>query len=159
MKFLALCACEKIIIDKNGAHSLITIMSNTDINFAAPPGQTLPDEIPTNAVFPREWWVFSMWQPSDDEVGKTFEQVFEVYWPNGEKFGESKIEFTSDEKVQYNSLLMAGFPVGQIGNVRVVTWIEKQGSRITEPIDYCLRVKHLPRQPGSTPGAGPVALQ
>jgi hypothetical protein len=76
MRFIATCACEKIIVDKVGTYSLISVMSGTDIAITAPP--SAPGQLPANAMLPKEWWVLSMWEPHSDEVGKDFEQVIEV---------------------------------------------------------------------------------
>jgi len=146
MKFLATCACEKVIIDKHGVHSLITVMANMDIALEISPGPDAPKEVPPNLVIPKDWFIFSMWLPSAEEIGKNFVQVIEIYWPNGDKFAEARLKFKTDEKAQYNSLCMQGFPAGQVGNVKVITWIESEDHRITEVFDYYLAIKRVSQQ-------------
>jgi len=157
MRYLATCACDKIVIDKLGAHSLISVMSNADISIVPAPGT--PEQIPPNAVTPREWWIFSMWEPSSEEAGKEFEQVFQVYWPNKEKLLEGRLGFKPDERVQYTSYSVLGFPVGQQGKVRIVTWVEQQGSRITDIFDYHITVRHIAKaEAEQKPTAGSPAI-
>jgi hypothetical protein len=142
MRHLATCACDKLIIDKNGAHSLVSIMSNADISIVVQ-SPAVSEQIPTNAVTPREWWIFSMWEPSSEDVGEQFEQVYQIYWPNNEKLSENRIGFKPDERVQYNSQPILGFPVGQSGKIRIVTWVDHHGQRVTEVFDYYITIKHI----------------
>jgi len=125
-------------------------MSNADIAVALnpqSPNEPAEQPIPANAVMPREWFVFSMWMPSIEDAGKSFEQVIEIYWPNSDKFTEGRLPFKADEKASYNSIQMLGFPIGQVGNIKIQTWLEYQGSRITDTFDYCVSIKHLDRPP------------
>ena len=142
MRFISTCACEKLIVDKGGAHSLINVMSSIDIAISPMPGTPL-EQIPTNAVMPKEWWIFSMWEADATEVGQEFEQIYQVFWPNGDKLLEGKLKFKPDEKAQYNSFTILGFPVGQQGRVKINTWVESKGSPITEPFTYSIVMKHV----------------
>ncbi len=147
MKFIALCACERVIVDKIGAHSLINIMQNVQVQGVPKgPSQTLlpTPAVPTNTVLSNLWFIFSMWKPSAEDIGKTFEQVHQVFWPDGTKFNEGKLQFKPDENMQQNSYGLVGFPVGQPGPLRIVTWVEDNGKRITDVLDYEIRVKHDP---------------
>jgi hypothetical protein len=152
MRFLATLACEKVVIDKAGAHSLIEIMSGADIAITPPPG-LLATQLPPNAMSPKQWWIFSVWEPNTDEVGKEFEQVYAVYWPNGDKLIDGRLTFKADDKVQYTSYTILGFPVGQEGKLKISTWIEKGGSRITDPFDYFITIRHVSQDkyPPGTP--------
>src|SRR6266436_8603486 len=150
MKFLALCTCERIIIDKQGAHSLINLMLNAEIQV---PQQ---QQIPANAVVPNQWFIYTMWAPSAEDVGRKFEQVYQVYWPDGEKFSENRLEFTQpDESVQQVTLGLVGFPVGQAGKLRIVTWLDHGGHSVSEIIEASINVKHSPQQAVS-PVAAPA---
>lgn len=159
MKFLATCACDKVIVDKAGAHSLIAVMSNVDISVTPPLGISSP--LPSNAILPREWWIFSMWEPQSDEVGQEFDQVVQVYLPNGDKLVELKVKFKPDERVQYNSCQVLGLPVGQEGKIKIMTWVEKDGTRTTDSFIYHLTVKFVPqdqRAPSIPSSVGIVAI-
>jgi hypothetical protein len=141
MKHIGSFICEKVIIDGRGAPSIITIMQNAHIDTI--PGAE-PQAIPPNAVMPKEWYFFSSWFPSSDEVGKNFEQVYQVYWPNGEKFSEARSEFTVQDETQYNTLYMQGLPVGQQGDVKIVTWLDHNGHKVSELVERILRIKYGP---------------
>lgn len=139
MRFLALCTCEKVIIDKQGAHSLINLMWNAEIQAAV--------QVPQNAVAPQQWFVYTTWVPVPEDVGRKFEQVYQIYWPDGEKFSENRLGFTQiDESVQQVSLSVMGFPVGQMGQLRIVTWLDHNGHRVTDLIETFIRVKHAAQQ-------------
>jgi hypothetical protein len=99
-----------------------------------------------------------MWEPRSDEVGKDFEQVIEVYWPNGEKLLDGRLNFKPDEKVSYNSYQVVGLPIGQEGKIKILTWVESQGSRITEPFAYYITIKYVREDhyPKGTPSARAV---
>jgi hypothetical protein len=143
MRNLALCTCEKVIIDKQGAHSLINLILNAEIQHVG--------EIPPNAVSSSQWFIYVMWVPAPEDVGEKFEEFFQIYWPDGEKFFEGSLEFTQpDESVQQVSYSLIGFPVGQIGNLRILTWLDKRGNRVSDVIETNIRVKHPPQQVAST---------
>ncbi|HEV2470334.1 MAG TPA: hypothetical protein VGS78_14180 [Candidatus Sulfotelmatobacter sp.] len=153
MRFISTIACEKVIIDKGGAHTLIEVLSGADIAITPPPGMT-PAQLPANALSPKPWWIFSMWEPDEDDEGQEFEQIYVVYWPNGDKLVEGKsTPFTMTDRVQYSSYQLLGFPVGQQGKVRVSTWITKNGNRVTDPFDYFITIRHVSQDhhPKDTP--------
>jgi hypothetical protein len=149
MKHTGTFVCEKVIFDNRGAPSLITVMQNVHINTL--PGMTA-QEIPSNAVMPKEWFVFSAWLLSSEDMGQQYEQVFQIYWPSEEKFNESRSEFTGKDDWQYNTLQLLGMPVGQQGKLRIVTWVEHAGKRISDLIENSVKVKH---GPAPAPAVGP----
>jgi len=137
MKFLGLCICEKVIVDKQGVHTLVNLMFNAEIQ--RPPDQ----QIPPNAVAPNQWFIYTMWTPSTEDVGRKFEQVFKIYWPDGEEFSEQRLEFTQpDSSVQQVTLSIFGFPIGQAGKLRIVTWLDHAGHRLSELVETGINVKH-----------------
>jgi hypothetical protein len=138
MKYLAFFACEKVIIDKNGSHSFINMMINAEIQI--PPTEL--KQLPANAVSPLLWFMFSLWAPSEEEVGKNLEQVIQIYWPNGDKFHEQRVEFIPDKNYQQTSMGLNGFPIGQAGPLRLVTWVDDHGNRISDIVEYHLNVRH-----------------
>ena len=162
MKCHAFCACNKIVIDKEGAHSLIEIMLNAEIqlNQVTTDGIQAQITVPTNAVSPTQWWLYTQWEPASEDVGKRFEQVFQIYWPEGEKFAENRLEFTQkDDRVNQTSFYYLGFPVGQQGKLRLVTWIDHAGLRFSDIIESHVLIKHKPvstLSPGPYPNPGGV---
>lgn len=162
MNCKALLTCEKVIIDKDGAHSLINVMLNASIKLQEAQGQAPPRDvdIPSNAVAPNQWWIYTLWEPAMEDVGQSFVQVYEVYWPNGDKLAppEHKLQLPfiqRDDKMNQTTFYIAGFPVGQQGKVRIVTWLESQaGDRRTNEIENFVRIEHLTGKPA--PNTTPV---
>ncbi|SRR5258708_2860862 len=142
MKFLALCPCERVIIDKYGVHSLINILQNVAIEPAPVPMQQ-------NTVVPRQWSIFSMWSASREEIGKKFEQVYQIYWPDQEKFSEENFDFIADGPIQQVTLDLMGFPAGQPGDLRIVTWLFHEGHKVSDVVETSIHVTHIPRQTAS----------
>jgi hypothetical protein len=153
MKCHAFCACNKIIIDKDGSHSIIEIMLNAEVKLTLGPSVDTPVVIPPNAVSPTMWWLYTQWEPFSEDVGQDFEQVFQIYWPSGEKFAETRLPFTQkDERMNQSSFYFGGFPVGQEGKLRLVTWLDRQGHCVTEIIESFVFIKHTPIPEGSPQG-------
>jgi hypothetical protein len=154
MKCTALVPCEKIIIDKDGAHSLINVMLNAAIAVQRQEGGKPAEqtEVPRNAVMPHQWWIYSLWRPSPEDVGASFEQVYQVYWPDGEKFAETRLAFEQkDATVQQTSFYFLGFPVGQEGQLRIVSWLDRGGHRVSDINEAWVRLEHKkPSDPGPT---------
>lgn len=150
MKCTALLTCEKIIVDKEGAHSIINVMMNAAVSLQKrPPGEVAPSPssesvpIPANAASPNQWWIYAAWAPSPDDVGKSFKQVYQVLWPNGDKFAESKLPFTQNtDQMQQTTFYILGLPIGQEGRVRVRTWLDSEGERVSEISETFIDIKH-----------------
>jgi hypothetical protein len=150
MKHLGTFACEKVILDNRGAPSLITIMQNAHID-AIPGAQR--EQVPANAVIPKDWFIFSAWSPSAEDVGKEYEQITHVYWPNEQVFTETKTKFavSREDDYQYNTILLMGFPIGQQGTLKITARIHHGGLPVTDLISFDLRIKHGPPPPPSPP--------
>jgi hypothetical protein len=145
MKCTALLACEKVIIDKDGAHSLINVMQSAAVTLQQQEPNKPPEPIPmqSNAVMPTTWWIYAVWKPSTDDVDRSFEQVYQLYWPSGEKFVETRLPFVQkDDKMQQTSFYFLGFPVGQVGDLKIISWLDSQGQRVTEIMETAVRVEH-----------------
>lgn len=145
MKCTALLPCEKIIIDKDGAHSIINVMQNAAVVLQKKELDGITEQlaVPVNAVMQMTWWIFSVWLPSSSDVGRSFEQVYQLYWPNGDKFVENRLAFTQkDDRSQQTNFYYIGFPVGQIGDVRIVSWLDSDGQRVTDITETKVRIDH-----------------
>jgi len=159
MKCTALLACEKIIIDKDGAHSLINVMLSAAVLLQQqePGGEPQRVPMPINAVMPTQWWIYSVWVPVPEDVGGSFEQVYQLYWPNGEKFAESRLDFVQkDGRPQQTSFYYMGFPVGQVGDLKIVSWLDSHGQRVSEILETRVHVEHS--DPHATIPNGPTKL-
>jgi hypothetical protein len=145
MKCTALLACEKLIVDKDGAHSLINVMHSAAVVLQQQEIGEVPQQIPipSNAVMPNQWWIYSVWMPMPQDVGCSFEQVYQLYWPSGEKFAENRLPFTQKEdRMQQTSFYYVGFPVGQPGNLKIISWLDHEGHRVSDLVETFVRIEH-----------------
>jgi hypothetical protein len=148
MKCLIICACEKVIIDKtNGANSLISVMKGAEAKVTVPTeseAKNIPaSELPTNAVAPNLWYVYTMWETRQEDVGKEFKQITQIHWPNGDLFATSRLSFTADETLHMqNSNGFLGFPIGQIGKIKISSWVEQNGNASSDVAHYEVNVRH-----------------
>lgn len=142
MKCAALLVCDRVIIDKNGAHSLINVMTMAAISAEAgnPP---VPVALPPTAVSPQPWWIFTQWMISSADVGKEFVQHYQVLWPNGEKFAESKLPFVQqNDKPQQTTFFIYGLPVGQKGFIKIFTWLESDEKVVSEKLETYVEITY-----------------
>lgn len=124
-------------MDDKGNASLIVLLMNIGV-------QVPKEGIPRNAVAPREWAVFTLWQQAaQDDVKKTFHQVVQLILPDGTEFIKQGVEFKMEEgKVHQNRITVQGMPVGQAGQLVVNMWLEEQAARWTEVYSYPLKISH-----------------
>jgi hypothetical protein len=133
--------CEKVIVDKSEVASLISLF--TTMSVAKPLGSP-PREIPTNAVVPKEWAVFSSWDWDDADDGREYTQRIEVLFPDHTLFVklEQKLLMISRRRIQTIAPI-SGFPIGQQGFYTVRLWLELDGVSICEPRPIIIEVKHV----------------
>ncbi|MFZ0707895.1 MAG: hypothetical protein WAM71_20015 [Candidatus Korobacteraceae bacterium] len=139
MKCPIFCACEKVVFDKNETASLISVLQNVDVRVPVTP--------PEYATLPKEWFIFTRWDVSDSEPGKIFEQVWQVLWPDGEKFVEHRAPLNAtsekrDDDVRQGYFQLASFPFGQQGKMRLLTWLDFDGQRVSEIEESGFWVQH-----------------
>ena len=147
MKCVALVPCDKIIIDKEGAHSIINVMLNAEIALQQLEPQQSPQlvPIPADAISPTTWWVYTIWNPSAEDVGKKLDQFYQLYWPNGEKLLEKSLSFQPDKNALWQTTFcFVGLPVGQEGRIRILTWVDHEGHRLSEIAETFIHIKHKP---------------
>src|SRR5579862_2758467 len=132
--------CEKVIQDReqDGVVSLIGLFSKLNIG--------VPDkvpQVPSNAVAPKEWAVFSAWKPEESENGKTYQLCTLLLYPDKTPFGVvTKIELKMEFGRQAQGIVRApGFPIGQTGSYTVVTWLEENGKQIVSPLEYVVEIQ------------------
>ncbi len=141
LKLYACVACEKVIIDQDGVASLIGLFNR--IILTPPKGQ----EIPKNAVAPKEWAVFSAWDPEPGDELKEYFFCIQMFYPDKTQFAETyknkmNIQLNKRSQVKAN---MPGFPVGQVGFYTVRTWIEESNEMVAGPIEFKMEVE-IPKQ-------------
>jgi len=142
MKCVAILPCEKIIIDKAGAHSIINVMLQAEVGVKSMDPNKTPADFPKDAIAPNQWWIFTVWMPASQDVGKEFEQVYQVYWPNGDKVLEGRLPFVQkDSTFQQTSYSILGLPVGQVGDLEIKTYLDSHGHCVTDIAETRLRIK------------------
>ncbi len=130
-------ACEKVILAADGMASLIGLFSKIIITA---PGET---EIPKNAVAPREWAVFSAWDTDPGDELKEYTFCTQMIYPDQSQFGEiaktkMKIELNKRSQVYVQII---GFPIGQVGQYTVRTWVEENQQRVFGPIEFKIELE------------------
>jgi hypothetical protein len=130
-RLITLLPCEKVIVDRDGMPSLISLFENLHIAPAAGEGII---EIPRETITYREWAVFCEWEVNADEVGMTADQIFEMQFPDGTVAPiKGKIPFVFEKPGTHrNHQNIIGFPVGQEGAYTIRVWLEKDGKPISE---------------------------
>jgi hypothetical protein len=140
--------CEKVILDQQqgGMASLIGLFTKFTVNVPAdaPP-------IPENAAAPKEWTVYSSWEPDEIDVGKPIVQCTQVLYPNGAQYGET---LKTPLQIELNKTAQAivrinGFPVGQSGFYTVRTWIEEAGKTVAAPLDLKVEIEIIKASGGA----------
>jgi hypothetical protein len=130
-------ACEKVILAADGVASLISLFNKIIITA---PGGT---EIPKNAVAPKEWAVFSAWDTDPGDELKEYTFCTQMFYPDQSQFGEvaksrMKIEVNKRSLV---TIQIIGFPIGQVGQYTVRTWVEENQQRVWGPIEFKIEVE------------------
>jgi hypothetical protein len=132
--------CEKVIEDREGTASLISLFDQISAHIL--PGTK---QIPPNAVAPKEWCAFTSWKIEPEDVGREYRQFIQLLYPNGEQFGQAlHFSFTpqADKTHQQVSINGLGFPVGQEGLYTLKMWLEHNGSVIFESPPIIIKVNY-----------------
>ena len=130
-------ACEKVILSETGVASLISLFTKIIVMVA---GDT---EIPKNAVAPKEWAVFSAWDTDPGDELKEYTFCTQIIYPDQSQFGEVskigvKIELNKRSQVYVQA---PGFPIGQVGQYTVRSWIEENQQRAFGPIEFKIELE------------------
>ena len=124
-KLIAFLPCEKIIVDENHTSSVIVIFQTITAQVPA------NAEMPQNAVAPKEWAIFTTWEPLPEDVGSTVRQIVQVLWPDDTEFQRTPptpIHFKNDRPQQVR-LNIFGFPIGKTGKITFNVWLEDSGGQ------------------------------
>lgn len=136
-------ACERVIIAKDNVASLIALFSKIILN---PPAGT---EIPKNAVSPTQWAVFSIWDIEPGDEHRQYVLCTQVLYPDKTQFADTVKQNMVIEREKRSQMVVQflGFPIGQIGEYTVLTWLEEGGHKVFGPIDFKLGVELVPLEP------------
>ena len=142
-------ACEKVILAKDNVASLIGLFSKIILNLE--PGI----EIPTHAVTPTQWAVFSIWDLEPGDELKKYVLCTQLLYPDGTQFAEIVKQDMAIEAQKRSQMVVQfiGFPIGQIGEYTVLTWIEEGGQKVLGPIDFKLGVELVRQEPAPAKAA------
>lgn len=134
-------ACEKVILEQppegsppgtSGVATLVSLFSKMIISVPA------GTEIPPNAVAPKEWAVFSLWDVEPGDEHRNYILCTQVSFPDKSQFGElnkSPINVKPNTRSQM-TIRIPGFPVGRPGPHIVSTWVEENGQKVCGPIEF-----------------------
>lgn len=142
----SLLVCEKIINDSVGKPTLISIFQK--MGAVVPEGQ----EVPKDVIAGTQWVVFTEWFFTAEEIERQFDQVFEVFMPDGTP---SPIRNRVTLKVEAKEPLLGhrcfvnvfGFPLSQTGFVVMRVWLESNSERVTDISLYHVQVEHSSQAP------------
>jgi len=128
--------CEKVLVDKNDVASLIGLFNKFTI--------TVSGEVPSNAVAPKEWSIFTSWHVEPSDLEKNYVQVFRISYPNGEQFGELGrivLQVSPGKSHAQTVANSQGLPIGQNGPYTVESWLQENDKKIGESISMEFEVE------------------
>lgn len=138
-RLIIFAVCEKVVIDERSVPSLIGLLRKVAATF-----NDSVSAVPKDALLPKEWAAYSLWEPESEDTSTSFSQVFQVLWPDGSEYKKQGLpfKFAGPAKSHQNTLNIIGFPVGQVGNIVVNTWLEVGSNRIGEIHSWTIGVIH-----------------
>lgn len=131
--------CEKVITDQAGVVSLIGLFHKITARPLA--GADAP---PPNAVIPKEWAIFTLWEVDPSEYGKKYQQAFQTVYPDGTNFGlETRVPITPEQgkRMLQCVALSTAMPISQNGLYTIKTWLEEDGKKIAEPTPISFEIE------------------
>jgi hypothetical protein len=141
-RLITLLPCEKVIVDRQGMPSLISLFEN--LNVTPSEGEGIA-EVPKQTITFTHWAVFAEWEITEEEVAlREAQQVLELLYPDGSAVpirGTIPFIFQS-AGIARNHQDIYGFPVGQEGPYTIRVWLEKDGKPISEVGTRKMRVIH-----------------
>ncbi|MGB2671483.1 MAG: hypothetical protein WA621_16500 [Candidatus Acidiferrum sp.] len=145
-------ACEKVIIAKEGdVPSLIGLMSKIVLTVPA------ELEIPRDAVAPKEWFVFSIWDGEPGDEQREYMLCTQVVYPDQTQFARIlKLRIPVETRKRSQMLVqLQGFPIGQVGLLTVRTWVEEKEQQVIGPIEFKIELE-INRDVDQKPVSGPL---
>jgi len=144
LRLLTFVVCDAVVIDKQESPSIIHIWQKVTVEpFGESPGTALA----ADALSPQFWNVLAIWDHDIEDVGKEYKQKIQVIMPDGSTNVTVKADlpFIVKDDFAVNYIRIIGFPVGQIGTLKVKTWVESpNGDTIHGPVFYPIKVEANP---------------
>lgn len=110
-KLLSLLMCDRVLVTRDDAVSLISIFDVLRFDLPTPPKEGLPPK----ANIPVEWYIYSMWAATEGDAGKEYEQRFTIIGADGVKPFEAFLDFTQEGHSERTVVSVNGFPIMQPG--------------------------------------------
>jgi hypothetical protein len=131
-------ACEKVILaTPDNVPSLIGLFSK--IVASIPVGS----DVPANAVVPKEWAIYSAWDPEPGDEDREYNLCVQILYPDETQFGDiwkNKIKVETGKRSQVTAQIL-GFPIGQQGFYTIRVWLEQNGPKVSEPIVFKIELE------------------
>jgi hypothetical protein len=124
-----------VVQDPDSGQSLIAVFHEIKIRI----GDT--SEVPSNALIPKDWTVFTKFALEPEEEGKDYVLNTRIFWPDGSPFVDQSLTANQPTK---NALVftirMQGFPIGQSGMIKIRQTLTSGGIEVCEQIEVEVRV-------------------
>lgn len=136
MKLLVFVPCQMVLQDPTMGHSLISVFHEIKIQIPK------ENEVPTNAIMPKEWAIFLKWDLTPEEQGKQYSAVIEILWPDGTPFAKQPLpaaQLAARDLVFVFKLV--GFPMGQNGFLKITASLESDGQPVFAPTSTFVNVE------------------
>lgn len=128
MKLLVFTPCQLVLQDPVNGQSLISVFH--EIKIQVPKS----NEVPTNAILPKEWSIFCKWEVAPEEQGKLYIANLEILWPDGNQFVKQALPAAQAAKFDLSFVFkLLGFPMGQSGRIKVIISLESDGQLVFDP--------------------------
>ncbi len=143
LKLLVFLPCETVIVSQEGNTSVISVLEHVV--------STLRSDAPPNAAAPMKWTILSLWHRDAEVEGvKKYDQLVNVYWPNGEKVFdiEQSFEVSNAHSNFRCTAHVPAFPTGQEGQVLLKTSLRESGAE-NEWVEYAqfpINVAHIKQE-------------
>jgi len=146
-KLISLLVCEKIIVSKDEAPTLVNVVQNIKATLVGPQVA----EVPRDAVAPLAWAIFSIWEADESDIGKEFHQKNQIIMPDGtpNPAVQGDLPFTFKKGLNFNYINIYGFPVGLEGVLRIRVSLESSGKTISEHFYPVVVERTLPPSPNT----------
>lgn len=143
LRLLTFVVCDNVVIDKQESPSIVRVWQKVMLEkFADSHGEALPT---ADAIAPQFWNVLTIWDHDVEDVGKEYVQRSQIIMPDGSinSLIKADLPFGVKDDFVINHLKILGFPVGQLGTIKVKIWIESlDGNVIYDPVFYPIKVQN-----------------
>ncbi len=151
-RLLTFLPCERVAFDaKDSTTTLISIFQGFEISaeksteITKGTEDTEPEKV---TAIPLRWAIFSLWKGTDDEVGRSYEQVCELNTPSGKLSFSINMRFKMTKEFQRNTFNITNFPIVESGDYIAKTALREVGEddkvmdQVLIEASYPIRITH-----------------